>query len=72
MTGTPVAPWKCEVENRVKGLNAGADDYLAKLYSVDELIARELARAHGGDLVLERSDGEWTEFVFTLPLHAGE
>jgi signal transduction histidine kinase len=34
-------------------------------------IARELARAHGGDLVLERSDGEWTEFVFTLPLHAG-
>lgn len=33
-------------------------------------IARELARAHGGDLVLERSDGEWTEFVFTLPLSA--
>lgn len=32
-------------------------------------IARELARAHGGDLLLERSDGEWTEFVFTLPLH---
>lgn len=32
-------------------------------------IARELARAHGGDLVLERSDGQWTEFVFTLPLH---
>ncbi len=31
-------------------------------------IARELARAHGGDLVLERSDGEWTEFVFTLPI----
>jgi len=33
-------------------------------------IARELARAHGGELALERSDGEWTEFVFTLPLHA--
>jgi two-component system, OmpR family, heavy metal sensor histidine kinase CusS len=32
-------------------------------------IARELARAHGGDLVLERSDGEWNEFVFTLPLN---
>ncbi|MEO8617393.1 MAG: HAMP domain-containing sensor histidine kinase [Luteolibacter sp.] len=30
-------------------------------------IARELARAHGGELALERSDGEWTEFVFTLP-----
>ena len=35
-------------------------------------IARELARAHGGDLVLERSDGEWTDFVFTLPLHTAE
>lgn len=35
-------------------------------------IARELARAHGGELALERSDGEWTEFVFTIPLHQGE
>jgi signal transduction histidine kinase len=31
-------------------------------------IARELARAHGGDLELVRSDGEWTEFALTLPL----
>ena len=31
-------------------------------------IARELARAHGGELVLVRSDGEWTEFALTLPL----
>jgi len=30
-------------------------------------IARELARAHGGDLVLVRSDGEWTEFALKLP-----
>jgi signal transduction histidine kinase len=30
-------------------------------------IARELARAHGGDLVLARSDGEWNEFVLNLP-----
>ena len=30
-------------------------------------IARTLARAHGGDLRLARSDGEWTEFELRLP-----
>ena len=35
-------------------------------------LAVELARAHGGDLALVRSDGEWTEFVFTIPLHEPE
>ncbi|QIF03814.1 HAMP domain-containing sensor histidine kinase [Roseimicrobium sp. ORNL1] len=33
-------------------------------------LARELARAHGGDVVLVRSDGKWTEFALTLPLQA--
>jgi two-component system sensor histidine kinase TctE len=30
-------------------------------------IARELAAAHGGELVLVRSDTEWTEFRLRLP-----
>jgi DNA-binding response OmpR family regulator len=32
-----------EVEHRVRGLNAGADDYLAKPFSMDELVARVTA-----------------------------
>lgn len=31
-------------------------------------LAREIARAHGGDLVLECSEGETTTFALTLPL----
>ncbi len=30
-------------------------------------LARELARAHGGDLELARSDAEWTVFVLRIP-----
>ena len=33
-------------------------------------LAREIARAHGGELVLERSDEHTTTFVLTLPLGA--
>lgn len=35
-------------------------------------LARELARAHRGDLVLVRSDGVWTEFSLTLPLQMAQ
>lgn len=31
---------KADVEDRVKGLDAGADDYLAKPFAVPELMAR--------------------------------
>ena len=37
-----------EVNERVEGLNAGADDYLAKPFSLDELIARVRALGRRG------------------------
>jgi len=37
-----------EVEDRIKGLKAGSDDYLAKPFSVDELVARVEALGRRG------------------------
>ena len=42
-----------QLQNRVDGLNQGADDYLIKPYEFDELLARIHALLRRGDLVLD-------------------
>lgn len=73
------------VDDRVEGLRAGADDYLAKPFAFDELIARVEAlarRAHRfqgesrritvGDLVFDRDSMDVTRGGHKVPMTAKE
>ncbi len=45
---------KGQVENRVEGLESGADDYVTKPFSVRELVARVRAHLRRGDAIAEQ------------------
>ncbi|HXF54802.1 MAG TPA: response regulator transcription factor [Hyphomicrobiaceae bacterium] len=73
-----------EVDDRVKGLKAGGDDYLTKPYAFSELLARiealarraepqeSQARYVVGDLVLDRLSRRVTRAGETIPLQPRE
>ena len=64
-TGSPIPP---EQQGPIfERFNRGSVGENVRGHGLGLNIARELARAHGGELVLNRSDAEWTEFTLRLP-----
>jgi DNA-binding response OmpR family regulator len=73
---------KDRIPDRVGGLDAGADDYLTKPFSIDELLARVRARLRGADphenvlaakdLIMDRDRHEVRRAGKTIPLTAKE
>ncbi len=56
-----------EVENRIKGLNAGADDYLAKPFAMDELVARVNVLGRRGGAIAESDVLRVGDVVMNIP-----
>jgi two-component system, OmpR family, response regulator len=59
-----------ELDDRLQGLNLGADDYIAKPFFVEELAARihAVVRRSVGDLTLDSTSNGQTVLTLTLPI----
>ena len=74
---------KAEIEDRISGLKAGADDYLAKPFAMGELIARiealtrrnndyVITQVTGGNIILDCTNNEMSTDVGSLILSSRE
>ena len=57
-----------EVSDRIKGLKSGADDYLAKPFAIDELIARVATLARRGGAPLSGNSLRLDDLHLNVPL----
>ena len=56
-------------EEVLEGIEAGADDYLAKPFDLSILLVRNIARQHGGDATATSPGvNQGTTIILTLPL----
>lgn len=56
-----------EVESRIKGLNSGADDYLAKPFAMDELVARVNVLGRRGGMKTDSEILNVADVVMDIP-----